>query len=153
MPNGQFEKLAAVSPSIDKSDKLFAFTLKRKAPAADFIDSHHRFHAIINPLRDKEHMVTVLDFVYSFFCIWYCWYYFCHYFYLLSFCFPALPACNLHLQYAGFCRPQNIGRISAERKSPAAGKDNGTLKQRKERTRRRIRLMYLRRFLFLISCI
>ena len=72
---------------------------------------------------------------------------------LLSFCFPALPTCNLHLQYAGFCRPQNIGRISAERKSPAAGKDNGALKQRKERTRRRIRLMYLGRFLFLISYI
>lgn len=159
-----------------KADKLFAFTLERKTPAADFINRHHSFHALIHSFRDKEHMVTVLDFVYStfifsvhiflehipyylrqqadaFFCIWYYWYYFCHYFYLLSFCLPALPACNLHLQYAGFCRPQNIGRISAERKSPAAGKDSRALKQRKERTRRRIRLMNLGRFFFLISCI
>ena len=43
--------------------------------------------------------------------------------------------------------------MPAERKSPAAGKDSGALKQRKERTRRRIRLMHRGRFLFLISCI
>ena len=33
-------------------------------------------------------------------------------------------------------------KTSAKRKSPAAGKDSGAQKQRKERTRRRIRLMY-----------
>ena len=173
MSNGQFGKLAAVSPSIDKSDKLFAFTLKRKASAADFINRHHSFHALIHSFRDKEHMVTVLDFVYStfilsvhillkhipyylrkhadtFFCIWYCCYCFCHYFYILSFCSPALPA---YLIYP-YNMPDSAGRkTSAERTSPAAGKDSGAQKQRKERTRRRIRLMYRRRFLFLSSCI
>ncbi len=48
-----------------KADKLFAFTLERKTPAADFINRHHSFHALIHSFRDKEHMVTVLDFVHS----------------------------------------------------------------------------------------
>ena len=138
MSNGQFEKLAAVSPSIDKSDKLFAFTLKRKAPAADFINGRYRFHTIIHSFRDKEHMVTVLDFVYStfifsvniflehvpyrfrqqadvFFCIWYCCYCFCHYFYLLFLSSGIAGISYLHLQYAGFCQPQNIGKTQKPR--------------------------------------
>ena len=48
-----------------KSDKLFALTLKRKAPAADSFHGHYRFYAIIHPFRNEEHMVTILDFVHS----------------------------------------------------------------------------------------
>ena len=48
--------------------------------------------------------------------------------------------------------PDSAGRkTSAERESPAAGKDSEALKQRKERTRRRIRLMHRGRFFFLID--